>query len=148
MEQIVKSIEVQAPLSTVYNQWTQFEEFPRFMDGVQEVRQLDEKRLRWRANIAGKEETWTAEITLQEPDRVIAWRSTSGAPNAGEVRFQRIDDLTTEIVLTMSVEPQGAVEKFGEMIGLVDSRVERDLERFKEFIEKRQVETGAWRGKV
>src|SRR5215212_7555499 len=97
METITKSIEVDVSVSTVYNQWTQFEEFPQFMDGVEEVRQLDDKRLHWRAEIGGKDKEWDAEIFRQEPDQVIAWRSTSGAPNTGEVRFEKAGENRTRV---------------------------------------------------
>jgi uncharacterized membrane protein len=106
METIEKSVHVEAPLSAVYNQWTQFEEFPRFMEGVKEVRQLDDKRLHWRAEIAGKDKEWTAEIYRQEPDSMIAWRSTSGAQNGGEVRFQQADDGHTDVTLVLSYDPR------------------------------------------
>jgi uncharacterized membrane protein len=148
MANIEKSIDVNVPVRTAYDQWTQFEEFPRFMEGVQEVRQLDDKRLRWRANVGGKEEQWDAEITEQIPDERIAWRSTSGAENAGVVTFHHISDTTTRVMLQLDYDPQGVVENVGDALGAVSRRVEGDLERFKEFIEGRGVETGAWRGEV
>ena len=142
------SIDVNVPLSTAYNQWTQFEEFPRFMEAVKQVRQLDDKTLEWTAEIAGNEETWTAEITEQEPDQRIAWRSRSGAPNGGVVTFQHIDDHTTRVMLQMEWDPQGAVQNLGDALGFDDRQVKGDLERFKEFIEARGTETGAWRGEI
>jgi uncharacterized membrane protein len=147
MEHIEKSIEVNVPVRTAYNQWTQFEEFPRFMEGVEAVEQVDDKRLRWKAKIAGKLVEWNAEITEQVPDRRIAWKSTSGRENSGVVWF---DDLTgrTRVTLKMSYEPHGFAENAGDALGIVSRRVEGDLERFKEFIEKRGVETGGWRGKI
>jgi uncharacterized membrane protein len=148
MERIEKSIDVNAPLSAVYNQWTQFEEFPHFMDGVQEVRQLEDNRLFWRAEIAGKATEWEAEIFEQIPDTRIAWRSLSGAPNAGAVTFQAVDPNTTRVSLAIDYQPLGAVEKVGDALGLVSGRVEGDLRRFKSFIEGRGVETGAWRGEI
>jgi len=148
MGKVEKSIDVNVPVSTAYNQWTQFEEFPRFMEGVKEVRQLDDRTLEWTAEIAGNEETWTAEIVEQEPDLRVAWRSTSGAPNAGVVTFHRIDADTTRVMLQMEFEPQGAVEKAGDALGIPERRIEGDLERFKEFIESRGRETGAWRGEI
>jgi uncharacterized membrane protein len=147
METIEKSIEVNAPLSTVYNQWTQFEEFPRFMEGVKEVRQLDDKRLHWHAEIAGKDKHWDAEIYRQEPDRAIAWRSTSGAQNGGEVRFESAGS-GTRVTLTLSYDPEGFIENVGDALGAVSMRVQGDLNRFKEFIENRGNETGAWRGEI
>src|SRR3954447_27003886 len=113
MERIEKSIEVNAPLSTVYNQWTQFEEFPQFMDGVQEVRQIDDTHLYWRAEIAGKTTEWEAEIYEQIPDSRIAWRSTDGARNAGAVSFQTIDEDTTRVTLGLDYQPEGAGGKMG-----------------------------------
>jgi uncharacterized membrane protein len=148
MSQIEKSVDVDVPLRTAYGQWTQFEEFPRFMDGVESVRQLDDKRLEWRAKIAGKSVTWTAEIHEQVPDRRISWRSTSGARNAGTVSFAPIDANRTRVTLTLDVEPSGVGEKVGDSLGLVSSRVEGDLERFKKFIEARGKESGAWRGEI
>ena len=148
METIEKSIEVDAPLSAVYNQWTQFEEFPRFMEGVKEVRQLDDKRLHWHAEIAGKDKQWDAEIYRQEPDQSIAWRSTSGAQNAGEVRFSRAGGNRTLVTLNMSYDPEGLVENVADALGAVSMRVQGDLNRFKEFIEERGRETGGWRGEI
>src|SRR5437660_9171119 len=148
MHTIEKSIEVNAPLRAVYNQWTQFETFPAFMEGVEEVRQLDDKRLHWRAKIAGKEEEWDAEIVEQIPDQRIAWRSTSGAQNDGAVSFRPIDANSTIVSLSLDYDPAGIVETVGDKLGLVARRVEGDLQRFKEFIESRPRETGAWRGEV
>ena len=148
METIEKSVEVDAPVSTVYNQWTQFEEFPRFMEGVKRVQQLDDKRLHWHAEIAGKDKEWDAEIFQQRQDEVIAWRSTTGAQNGGEVRFDKTGDNKTRVTLVMSYEPEGVVENVGDALGLVSTRVEGDLKRFKEFIEDRGRETGAWRGEI
>jgi uncharacterized membrane protein len=148
MAHIEKSIEVNVPVRTAYNQWTQFEQFPRFMEGVEEVRQLDDKRLQWRARIAGKTEEWQAEIVEQTPDRVVAWRSTTGAENGGRVSFAPAGTNATRITLRMDYDPKGMVESAGDKLGLVSRRVEGDLERFKEFIEGRGAETGAWRGEI
>ncbi|MCF6157245.1 MAG: SRPBCC family protein [wastewater metagenome] len=150
MEKIEKSIEVNVPVSTAYNQWTQFEEFPRFMEGVKEVRQLDEKHLHWRAEIMGKDVEWDAKITEQLPDRQIAWESTSGAPNRGTVSFKSstADPNKTVVTVGLEYEPRGATEKMGDIFGALSSRVEGDLERFKRFIEQRGTETGAWRGTI
>src|SRR5687767_11447150 len=114
MASVVKSIEVNAPIQTAYNQWTQFEEFPQFMEGVKEVNQLDDARLHWKAEIAGKDEEWDAEITAQVPDKRIAWRSISGAQNAGTVTFHPISDNTTEVHLLMEYDPKGFVESVGD----------------------------------
>lgn len=148
MAHLEKSIEVNVPLSTAYNQWTQFEDFPRFMEGVKEVRQLDDKRLYWRVEIAGKEEEWEAEITEQIPDQRIAWRYSSGARNGGVVTFHPLADNKTKIVLQMGYDPEGLVETVGDKLGVVSRKVEGDLERFKEFIESQGMETGAWRGEI
>ena len=148
MTAVEKSIEVNVPLQTVYNQWTQFEEFPRFMDGVKEVQQLDDERLHWIAQIGGKQEEWDARITEQKPDERVAWRSEGGATNAGAVTFHRLSDDQTRVMLQLEYEPQGVVESTGDVLGFVTRRVEGDLERFKEFIEERGRETGEWRGQI
>lgn len=148
MESIEQSIEVEAPIEAVYNQWTQFEEFPRFMSNVKQVQQLDEKRLHWKASLAGKEKEWDAEIFKQTQDEVIAWRSTSGAKNVGEVRFEKRGGGMTRVTLEMAYEPEGALEHVGDALGVVDAQVKGDLERFKKFIEERGRETGGWRGEI
>jgi len=148
MEHVEKSIEVEAPLSAVYNQWTQFEEFPRFMEGVEEVKQVDDKRLSWRAEIGGRVLEWEAEIFEQVPDRRIAWRSITGTMNSGMVNFEPIDANHTRVSLKMNYKPSGAMEKIGSALGVISQRVEGDLERFKEFIESRGAETGGWRGRI
>ena len=148
MASVVESIDVNVPLSTAYNQWTQFEDFPHFMEGVKSVKQLDDTHLHWVAEIAGKEEEWDAEISEQDPDERVAWHSTSGTKNAGVVTFHRIDDNTTRVTLQLDVEPEGLVESVGTALGLLDRRVKGDLERFRDFIQGRGTETGAWRGDV
>jgi len=148
MDHVEKSIEVEAPISTVYNQWTQFEEFPRFMEGVESVRQMDDKRLHWRAEIGGKTVEWDAEIFEQIPDRRVAWRSVSGQMNSGMVNFEMIDASRTRVSLKLNYEPEGAMQKIGSAVGVVTARVEGDLKRFKQFIEKRGMETGGWRGRI
>lgn len=148
MANIERSIDVYVPVRTAYNQWTQFESFPMFMEGVKEVRQLDDKRLHWRAEIAGKEEEWDAVITEQEPDMRVAWKSTTGTPNAGVVTFHRLDENTTRVMLQLDYQPQNVIETVGSALGIVERRVKGDLERFKQFIETRGHETGAWRGSI
>jgi uncharacterized membrane protein len=148
MASVEKSIEVNLPVRTVYNQWTQFEEFPQFMEGVEEVRQLDDTRLHWRATIAGKTEEWDAVITDQVPDQLVAWSSTSGTENSGVIRFQPIGADSTRVTAVIGYEPEGIIEKAGDKLGVVDSRVKGDLERFKTFIEDRGRATGAWRGEI
>jgi uncharacterized membrane protein len=131
-----------------YNQWTQFEEFPRFMEGVEQVQQIDDRRLHWRANVGGKTLEWEAEIAEQIPDKRIAWRSIGGKKNAGVVTFHRLTDDRTRVMLQLDYEPEGFTENVGDFLGVVSSRTEGDLERFKEFMEKRGTETGAWRGEI
>ncbi len=148
MSEIVETIEVDVPVRVAYDQWTQFEEFPKFMDAVERVEQLNDTTLRWTAEIAGKTKTWTAKITEQEPDQRIAWTSIEGAKNAGVVTFHRLDDRKTRVALQLDVEPEGPVESVGDALGLVRRQAKGDLERFKEFVEGRGVATGAWRGEV
>lgn len=139
MANIEKSIVVNVPVRTAYNQWTQFEEFPRFMEGVESVRQLDEKRLQWRANIGGKTKDWVAEITEQRPDERIAWTSRDGAYNAGVVTFHRLDDARTKIMLQVDYDPQGVVENVGDAVGIVSAQVKGDLAGFKELSSRAKV---------
>jgi len=148
MARIQKDIVVDVPVEVAYDQWTQFESFPKFMEGVKEVVQLDEKTLRWTAQIGPKTEEWEAEITEQTPNKIIAWRSTTGTPNAGTVRFESPKNDQTRVFLEISYEPRDAAEKVGDALGVLDRRVSGDLGRFKDFIEKRQVPTGAWRGQI
>lgn len=148
MQTVEKSIEVDTSISRAYNQWTQFEDFPKFMEGVERVQQLDDKRLHWCAEIGGKKKEWDAEIYEQVPDDRIAWRSTSGAPNAGTVVFQPLGPNKTRVSLRMAYEPETFGEKVGDALGFVTRRIESDLCRFKEFIQSRGFETGAWRGEI
>lgn len=148
MERVDKAIDVNCPVRTVYNQWTQFEDFPRFMSGVKEVRQLDDTHLHWHAEVWGKDKEWDAEITEQVPDERISWRSVSGAPNAGTVRFEPLGPERTRVRLVMGYEPDGALENIGDALGVFTSRVQHSVEQFKKFIESRGAETGAWRGEV
>jgi uncharacterized membrane protein len=148
MASVVESIDVNVPVRTAYDQWTQFEAFPKFMEGVKAVEQRDETHLHWKAVIAGQQKDWDAVITEQRPDERVAWRSTSGAHNAGVVTFHRIDDTTARVTLQMDVEPEGIVETAGTALGILERRVKGDLEHFKEFIEGRGVQTGGWRGEV
>ena len=148
MAEVKESIDVTVPVSTAYNQWTQFEEFPQFMENVESVTQLGDAHLRWIAEIGGKREEWKAEITHQDPDKVIAWRSIEGRENAGRVEFEPLGPDRTRIEVTMTWEPQGLAEAAADKIGISDRAVKVDLERFKELVESRGVETGAWRGEV
>jgi uncharacterized membrane protein len=148
MKVVEEGIEVEVPVTTAYNQWTQFEKFPRFMEGVEEVRQLDETRLYWRARIAGVEREWEAEITEQAPDERVAWTSTAGSHTSGVVTFHRLDDNTSRVMLQLKFEPDDFVESMGDALQFVKRRAKGDLERFKVFIETLGTETGAWRGEV
>ncbi|MDQ1710390.1 MAG: hypothetical protein QOG49_1775 [Frankiaceae bacterium] len=145
---VEKSIEVDVPVRTAYDQWTQFEEFPEFMGGVKEVKQLGDQRLHWVAQIAGVKREWDANILEQVPDQKVAWAATSGATNAGAVYFTPIGAGRTAVRLVLEYEPEGVVENVGDKLGIVEKQAEADLERFKKFIEKRGTETGAWRGSV
>ena len=148
MSNIERSIDVNVPVSTAYNQWTQFEQFPQFMDGVESVKQLDDTHLHWVAEIAGKRHEWDAEIMYQDPDRHVAWRATDGKRNTGSVRFERLGDERTRIKVRMEWETEGVAEAAGEALGVDDRGVRADLKRFKELVESRGRETGAWRGEV
>ena len=148
MTTVEKSIEVERPVHDVYNQWTQFEEFPRFMEHVEDLRQIDDKTLHWVTVIGGQRPEWYAEITEQIPDERIAWTSRDGAYNAGVVTFHRLDDNHTKVMLQLAFEPSGVVETVGDKLGFVSRSIEGDLQRFKDFIESRGVPTGAWRGEI
>ena len=148
MAEVRESVEVAVPASTAYNQWTQFEDFPKFMEGVRSLTQIDETHLRWVAEIGGKEHEWEAEIVEQAPDRRIAWRSVDGKGISGEVSFEPLGPDRTSVEVHFSWEPEGMIESLGSKLGMDDRRVKGDLERFKELIEARGAETGAWRGEV
>ncbi len=148
MSTIEKTIDVGVPVRTAYDQWTQFESFPQFMEGVESVQQLDDKRLHWKAEIAGVEREWDAEIVDQTPDERVTWRATSGSKNDGTVSFAAEGADQTQVTLRLEFEPEGVAEKAGDMLHIVESRVQGDLKRFKSFIEERGTETGAWRGDV
>lgn len=148
MSTIERSIDVHVPVRTAYDQWTQFETFPQFMEGVESIRQIDDVRTHWSTNIAGVKREFEAEVTEQRPDERVAWKSTEGEHQAGVVTFHRLDDENTRIMLQLEFHPEGVVEKAGDALGLVSHRVKGDLERFKKFIEERGGATGAWRGDV
>jgi hypothetical protein len=145
---VERSIQVDVPVSTAYNQWTQFEDFPHFMGGVKEVRQLDDRRLHWVAEIAGVRREWEASILEQVPDQKIAWAATAGATNAGAVRFEPSGPGSTIVYLALEYEPEGVVEQVGDKLGIVERQVTSDLERFKKLIEDQGYASGAWRGSV
>ena len=148
MATVRESIDIDRPLQTVYNQWTQFEEFPSFMEGVESVTQTDDTHLHWVAEIGGKRHEWDAEITEQRPDEVISWRALDGHYNSGRVLFEKVDQSTTKVTVEMQHETEGMMETLGSALGSDSRQVQGDLERFKEFIESRGTETGGWRGEV
>jgi uncharacterized membrane protein len=148
MSTIEQSIELEVPVQTAYNQWTQFEDFPAFMEGVEQVRQIDETQLHWVAEFGGTRHEWDAQITEQLPDERVAWRNTDGKENAGVVTFHRLDDERSRVMVQMDWVPEGIKEKVGDALGISDRRVKGDLERFKDLIESRKQESGAWRGEV
>lgn len=142
------AVDVNVPVRTAYNQWTQFEDFPQFMEGVESIDQQTDTRMHWIAEIAGNTQEWDAEITEQIPDQRIAWKSISGATHAGVVTFHYIDDNTTRVTLQIDYEPEGFIENVGAALGVVQARMAGDMNRFKEFIEQRREPTGAWRGEI
>jgi uncharacterized membrane protein len=148
MATIEQSIEVAVPVRTAYDQWTQFEEFPQFMDGVEEVRQLDDTHLHWVASVAGRRKEWDAEITEQRPDERVAWRAIDGTSNGGVVSFHRLDDSATRIMVQMEHEAEGVLEKAGDALGFAERRVKNDLEKFRDYVESRSGASGSWRGEV
>ena len=148
MATIEESIEVNVPVRTAYNQWTQFEEFPEFMDGVKDVRHLDDTHLHWVVEHNGQEHDFDAEITEQKPDERVAWKTVDGKSHAGVVTFHRLSDDQTKVMVQMDWEPEGMLESLGAAMGSDNRRVKADLERFKELIESRGTESGAWRGEV
>lgn len=148
METITRNIEIGRSLRTVYNQWTQFEDFPHFMEGVKSVRQINDKLLQWEAEIAGKTKIWEAEIYEQVPDQVIAWRSTSGAENSGVVKFEAVNPGRTRVALTLNYDPEGFVENLGDFLGLVSARISGDLKRFESYIEGKSPPPEGWRGEI
>jgi uncharacterized membrane protein len=148
MASIQESIDVQVPVRTAYNQWTQFEDFPRFMEGVMSVRQIDDTHLHWVVEVGGKEYEWTAEITEQRPDQMVAWKAVEGHGISGVVTFQPLGEGETRITVQMDHETDGLVEQLGSALGVDSRRVKGDLERFQDLVEGRGVETGAWRGEV
>ena len=145
---MIHEIDIDLPVRTVYDQWTQFEDFPLFMKHVVDVRQLDDTHLHWKARISGVSREWKAEITEQTPDQRIAWTSLDGTQNAGVVTFHALSDDTTRVVLQLEVDPSGFLEHVADWGGYVSDRTKKDLDQFKDFIENRGRATGAWRGSV
>ena len=148
MSSITESVDVSAPLSMVYNQWTQFEKFPDFMEGVEQITQIDETHLRWKIKVGPVTREFNATITEQHPDQRVAWKSDDGPNHAGVITFHRIDDETTRVTAQMDIDPEGFVETVADKLGVLGHRVKGDMHRFKEVMETRAAETGAWRGDV
>ena len=148
MASVTESIEVEVPVSTAYNQWTQFESFPQFMSGVEAVVQVDDTRQHWLTNIAGIGREFDTVITEQHPDERIAWKTTDGTSHAGVVTFHRLSGTATRVTVQLEWQPEGLAEKAGAAVSIDDRQVKKDLERFKDFIEDRGDATGAWRGDV
>jgi uncharacterized membrane protein len=148
MSTVEKSIDVEVPVRTAYDQWTQFASFPQFMEGVDRIDQVSDTRTHWVTSIGGVHREFDAEITEQHPDERVAWTSVDGPKHAGVVTFHRLDEGRTRVMLQMDYEPEGVVENVGDKLGIVGHRAEGDLKRFKSFIENRGTETGAWRGDV
>jgi uncharacterized membrane protein len=148
MASVTKSIDVHVPISTVYNQWTQFETFPEFMGGVDQITQLDDRRLHWKVTVGGQTREFDAEVTEQNPEERVAWKSIDGETHAGVVTFHKLADDETRVTVQLDWQPDGIVEKAGAAVGIDDHQVSSDLDRFKSFIESRGSETGAWRGEV
>ncbi len=148
MSTITETVDVAVPVRTAYNQWTQFEQFPRFMEGVEEIVQLNDTRTHWKVDIGGVTREFDAEIITQEPDTAISWQSVESPRQAGAVGFQEIDANTTRVTVRMEFEPDGLVEQAGDKLGIVERRVKGDVERFKKMIESQGAADGAWRGEV
>lgn len=148
MRTVSKDFDVAAPLRAVYDQWTQFEDFPKFMSGVEEVRQLDDRTLYWLVKVGGVERGFEALITEQRPDERIAWKSTSGPQQAGVVTFHRLSDQETRVRLQLEWEPEGLAENVGAMLAIDEAQVSGDLQRFAELMERNGFAVGAWRGEI
>ena len=148
MSQVLEFVEVDVPVRVAYNQWTQFEDFPEFMQGVDKVRQLDDTHLQWEAHIAGARRSWVSEITEQVPDERVAWTNIDGVTSGGVVTFHRLAPASTRVTLQLDFEPEGFVETIGDKLGFVTGQARGDLERFREFVTERGIETGAWRGEI
>jgi uncharacterized membrane protein len=148
MASVTQSVDVDVPVTTAYNQWTQFESFPEFMNGVAEISQIDDRHSHWKTSIAGVHREFDTEISEQHPDERVAWKSTDGTTHAGVVTFHRLSDSRTRVTAQIDWQPQGVAEKVGAAVGVDDRQVKSDLQRFKEFIEHRGSETGSWRGDV
>jgi uncharacterized membrane protein len=148
MSNITEAVDVNVPISTAYNQWTQFETFPQFMEGVERIEQLDDTHTKWTVKVGGVTRQFNATITEQHPEERVAWKSDDGPNHAGVVTFHRLDDAKTRVTAQLDIDPEGFIENVADKTGLLDQRVKADMRRFKEFIERRGDETGGWRGDV
>ncbi|WP_328988890.1 SRPBCC family protein [Kribbella sp. NBC_01245] len=148
MSTITESVDVAVPITAVYNQWTQFESFPAFMDGVEAIRQIDPTHTHWVTKVGGATREFDATITEQHPDERVAWKSDNGPTHAGVVTFHKLDDTHTRVTAQMEIDPEGFAEKVGDKLGVIEGKVKGDMKRFKAFMESRGSETGAWRGDV
>lgn len=148
MASVTKSVDVEAPISAVYNQWTQFETFPEFMSGVQRITQADDTHTHWVTDVGGVKREFDTKITEQHPEERVAWKSTDGTTHAGVITFHRLSETTTRVTAQLDWQPEGVLEKAGAVLGFDDRQVSSDLDRFKDFIESRHGETGGWRGEV
>ena len=148
MSTVEQSIDIDVPVRVAYDHWTQFEAFPEFMDGIEEVRQIDDTHLHWRAKIGGHVAEWDAVITEQLPDERVAWKATDGKANAGVVTFHRLGDESSRVMVQIEHESEGVMEKVGAALGADQREVKNSLERFKELVERRRGASGAWRGEV
>ncbi|WP_026423479.1 SRPBCC family protein [Actinokineospora inagensis] len=148
MSTIIETVDVAVPVSTAYNQWTQFESFPHFMAGVEEIRQVDARHTHWVTKVGGVTREFDATITEQVPDERVAWKSDAGPDHAGVITFHRLNDRETRVTAQMEIDPEGFAENVADKLGVIDRRVKDDMKRFKDFIEQRGGETGAWRGQV
>ncbi|MBF4998735.1 SRPBCC family protein [Nocardia sp. BSTN01] len=148
MTTVTESVDVHVPVTTAYNQWTQFESFPQFMQGVERVEQRDDTHTHWTVHVAGATREFDAKITEQHPDERVSWTSEAGPRHAGVITFHRLDEDTTRVTAQMDIDPDGFVENVADKLGILDRRVKGDLERFRDFIESRRQESGAWRGDV
>ena len=148
MKEAIRYVEIACPVSTVYNQYTQFESFPEFMKDVVDVKQLDDRHLHWVMDIGGVRREFDTEITEQIPEKRISWKSTDGKSHAGVATFHRLDDRHTRVTVQMGYDPEGLAENVADALGVIENRMQSDLERFKKFLETRGRETGAWRGRI
>ncbi|WP_067671041.1 SRPBCC family protein [Nocardia miyunensis] len=148
MTTVTESVDVHVPVTTAYNQWTQFESFPEFMQGVNRVEQRDDTHTHWTIEVAGATREFDARITEQHPDERVSWTTEAGPRHAGVITFHRLDDTTTRVTAQMDIDPEGFLENVADKLGVLDRRVKGDLNRFRDFIESREGETGAWRGDI